>query len=182
MKNDPYAAFKDDEVPSDKLDMLTVLADAWKESVDEVVRISEMLAVAQRNLREIEENQIPEIMDDIELEQFKAKNGLTIAIKENVRCSIPKAQQQAAFAWLKENGHGCMIKRRFSIDFAAGEETKAKTFFDRNLEIDPELEIDDIETVANPTLVNFVKEKIEMGEGLPSDLFPVFRQRVAKIK
>lgn len=180
--SDPYAEYKDNEIPSDKLDMLTALADGWKDATEEVERCAAELSTAQAKVRVIEEQDIPEIMDVIELETFTTKSGLKISVKETVRCSIPKAQQPDAFAWLRVNGHGRLIKRKLSIDFAMGEEDQAQAFLDLNLSAKPDLEISDAETIANPTLVKFVREKSEAGEALPTDLFPVFRQRVAKIK
>jgi len=182
-EQDPYADYRDDDQPpSDKLDMLNVLAENWHEATEEVAKLAAQLAKAQTRLREIEEKEIPEIMDDIELEKFTTKAGLVIDIKENVRCSIPTAKRAAAFAWLREHGHEKLIKRKLSAQFAMGEEELADRFKNLNLEAMPDLEMDDTETIANPTLVKFVKEKTEAGEELPEDLFPIFRQRVAKIK
>ena len=99
---DPYAEYKDDEVPSDKLDMLSALADGWKDAMEDVSTCADALAKAQARERQIEETDIPEIMDDIELTLFRAKNGLEIGVKEIIRCSIPKAKQSGAYAWLRE--------------------------------------------------------------------------------
>lgn len=178
---DPYAEYKDDEIPSDKLDILANLAEGWKHAMQDVERLAGDLAKAQARVRDIEEKEIPEIMDELEIEKMNVA-GVEIAVKENVRCSIPKAKQAAAYRWLRENGHDKLIKRKLSVQFAMGEEEIAQRFKDLSLSNMPDLEMDDVETIANPTLVKFVKEKAEAGEDLPTDLFPVFRQRVAKIK
>lgn len=177
--SDPYAQYKEDQ--PDKLEMLTALAEGWKHAMEDVERCAAELAKAQMRVREIEESEIPEIMDELEIETFTAKNGLKVEVKENVRCSIPKNKRGEAYAWLRENGHGALIKRKLMLQFGKGEEEIAEEFKKQLLELS-EREVDDLEDVHNSTLVAFVKEKSEAGEELPTDLFPVFRQRVAKIK
>ena len=110
---DPYGEYKEDAPESDKLDMLTNLAQGWKDATDDVANAAVVLAAAQLVVRDIEENRIPEIMDDLELETFTA-HGLKVAVTEIVRCSIPKAKESGAFKWLRENGHAALIKRKIA--------------------------------------------------------------------
>lgn len=177
---DPYAEYKDDEIPSDKLDLLANLAEGWKHAQEDVVAFANLLAKAQARVKEIEEKEIPEIMDDLELEKFTTRSGLAIEVGEIIRCSVPKEKKPAAIAWLCKNGHQALVKRTLSVNFAKGEYEKADAFsklIDRD-----EYELSDKEDVHHQTMLAWVKEKLEAGEDLPSDLFPVFRQRVAKIK
>lgn len=180
--SDPYADYKDDEIPSDKLDQLSALADGWEQATEEVERCAEALDKAQKIVKEIEEVTIPEIMDDIELEKFTTKSGRNIAIKEIVRCNPTNDKKPAAYAWLRANGHSKLLKRTISMDFSVGEDKLAQDFLDLNLKANPEIEMNDKVSVHPGTMAKFAKEKSEAGEELPTDLFPIFRQRVAKIK
>ena len=179
-----YEQYKDDEAASDKLDLLHALAEGWEHQMEEVARCASDLSAAQDRLREIEEKEIPEIMDDVELEELTAKNGCTIKISEIVRCALLAANKPKAFAWLANNGHEALIKRTISMDFGKGENEAAEAFKKQNLAIDPELELTDKSNVHPQTLDKWLREKIEAEEyeDLPEGMFPIFRQRVAKIK
>lgn len=182
--SDPYAQYKDEEAASDKLDMLHALADGWEHAVEEVEKCAAALAAAQARVREIEEKEIPEIMDDVELEEFTAKSGRKIKINETIRCALLAANKPKAFTWLLENGHEALVKRTISMDFGKGENDLAEAFKKMNLELNPELEFTDKTNVHPQTLDKWIREKIEANEyeDLPEGMFPIFRQRVAKIK
>ena len=181
---DPYAEYKTDDVPSDKLDQLSALADGWEDATEDVEKCATALAEAEAKVREIEEKLIPEIMDDINLEEFKTKSGREIKIKETIRCSTKADDKPKAFVWLVENGYGAIVKRTISIAFGKGENHLADAFKAQSLVINAELEFNDKDDVHWATLDKWLNEKIDAGEyeDLPKDMFPVFRQRVAKIK
>lgn len=179
-----YEQYKDEEVESDKLDMLHALAEAWEHAVEEVDACTEALSAANAKVKEIEEKTIPEIMDDVELEELTAKNGCTIKIDEIIRSALKAADKPKAFTWLLENGHEALVKRTISMDFGKGENDLAEAFKKQNLELNPDLEFTDKTDVNTQTLSAWLRKKIEAEEyeDLPEDMFPLFRQRLARIK
>ena len=179
-----YEQYKEDDVASDKLDMLHALAEGWEHAMEEVATCAEALAKAKARVSEIEEKEIPEIMDDVELEELTAKNGRKIKISETIRCALLAANKPKAFAWLLANGHEALVKRTISMDFGKGENDLAEAFKKQNLELNPELEFTDKTNVHPGTLDKWLRETLEANEyeDLPEGLFPIFRQRVAKIK
>lgn len=177
-----YSAFVGPEASSEgELSQLSKLAEQQAETEAEVTRLEAELNKARERYRDLAERQVPELMDKIGLEKFKTTSGLVIDVAETIRASIPKALQQRAFAWLRENNHAAMIKRIVSVEFGKGEDERANELLQRLAEVD-HLEPDDKSSVHPSTLAAFVRAKLSEGEEVPLDLFGVHRQRVAKIK
>lgn len=158
---------------------LTQLADELAKRDHAVFLAEEALKACKEEQRQIAEEAIPEKMDEVGMESFTAKSGIKIVVKENVRASIPKKHNVAGLAWLTDNGHGHLIKRKVQLVFAAGEVEKADEVV-AGLEAQG-LQVGDNATVHASTLAAFVREMLSSGQDIPQDLLGVFRQRVAKI-
>lgn len=164
---------------SGELSQLSQLAEKQAAAAARVADLEAQLNAAREELRDIAERQVPELMDQIGIDEFKTTTGLKIKIEETIRASIPKAKAHLAFAWLKEHGHAAMIKRVVSVSFGKGEDEKAEELRQRLAE---EFEVEDAASVHHSTLTAWVREKLREGEEVPLDLFGVHRQRVAKIE
>jgi len=164
---------------SGELSKLSQLAEKQAAAAAKVADLEAQLNAAREELRDIAERQVPELMDQIGIDEFKTTTGLKIKIEETIRASIPKAKAPLAFAWLKNNGHGALIKRVVSVAFGRGEDEKADELRQR---LADEFEVDDNSSVHPSTLAAFVREKLRNGEEIPLDLFGVHRQRIAKIE
>jgi hypothetical protein len=161
---------------------LSSLALDQKRAEVAVAQAEEALALAVANLKRISEHEIPELMDKAEMVDYTTKDGITIKIGEKVRGSIPKANEEKAFTWLKDNGHDDLIKREFKIQFGKTEEAWAKKFLtDLNKRKRP-LAYELKRTVHSSTLSSFVKGQLEAGVDFPMDIFGVFRQRSSTIE
>jgi hypothetical protein len=179
--NDAAAGYLDDikARPGDNaLTQLNALAERQAKEEAEVARLLAELEKAQEALKKTSEQDLPTLMDELGLADFRTTTGLRIEVSEEIRCGIPKANADAAFAWLDKNGFGRLVKRVISVPFAKGEEKKA-TAFKRKLK---GLEYDDKKSVHHSTLKAFVVERLKSGEEIPSDLFGIHRQRVSKIE
>lgn len=179
--NTQYLNYVQETTSTADLSKLQDMAEAQAKAEAEVRRIEADLQKAREHLRDISERQLPDLMDEIGLETFKTRSGLTIKVKETIRASIPKAKAPQAFAWLKAHNFGALIKRSVSIAFGKGEDELADNFVSE-LESKYGYDVDDKSNVHPATLSSFVKEKLENGEELPLDLFGVHRQRVTKIE
>lgn len=160
---------------------LQKLAELQAEAEAKVKRIEAELSAAQKVLSDLAERQVPELMDSIGIEEFTTRTGLKISIKEVIRASIPKANEVRAFAWLRANGSGALIKRNIVASFGMGEDDQA----DHLLDIMQEEHIEgvsDKQSVHPSTLSSFVTKRLEAGEELPIELFGVHRQRFAQVK
>lgn len=178
MDKQDYGMF-DDRDSGAAMAQLAELAERQLDAERAVEQAEEDLAKRKKELAEIAEKELPELMQELKVEEFKLESGQRIQIKEVIRAGIAKKNQGLAFRWLRDSGNGKMIKRVIAVPFAAGADDEAEKFAKQLKEAG--LEPDDKSAVHNQTLVAFVRRRLEAGEELPMDLFGVFRQRVAKI-
>jgi len=163
----------------DSLAELSRLADLQLEAQVEVERAKAALKDREKELREIAEVRIPELMEEMGIETFTTTSGVKISVKEAIRASILVANKGRAFRWLRDNGHEALIKRIVKLQFGMGQDEQAQEAIDR---LGPDYDIDDDCKVEPMTLKKFVREMLEEGQEVPEDLFSVHRQRVSNIK
>ncbi len=176
-----YLDYVQPQFAGGELSQLTQLAEQQAFAQAKVADLEAQLNKAREELRDIAERQLPELMDQIGIGEFKTTTGLKIKIDETIRASIPKAKAQLALAWLKNNGHGSLIKRVVSVSFGRGEDEQAEQLV-KKLNEELHIEAEDSASVHPSTLAAFVREKLRNGEEIPLDLFGVHRQRVSKIE
>jgi len=176
--SETYLDYAQPSASGGELNQLQQLAEAQAAVEAEMADLDARLTKAREKHRDLAERQVPELMDQIGMTEFKTTTGLKITVAEKIRAAIPKAKAPLAFHWLKENGHAAMIKRVVSVSFGKGEDEKAQDFCKT---LSEEYEYDDKASVHPSTLAAFVKEKLESGEEVPLDLFGVHRQRASKI-
>ena len=87
--------------------------------------------------------------------------------------------------WLRDNGHGDLVKHVVSVAFGAGEDDVAqetKELLSAHLAKNTSgLAVDDKETVHNQTLNAFLRKMNEDGEEIPAFFNPFISQE-AKLK
>lgn len=140
------------------------------------------LAEAKAELVRISEREIPELMDAAEVTTFTTKDGILIKIKEKIRGSIPKDNEDRAFKWLKDHQHDDLIKREFKIVFGKKEEEWAEAFHAELKKREKPLAFEIKRTIHPSTLSSFVASQLEQGVDFPMDTFGVFRQRASVIE
>jgi len=152
------------------------LAHDQVEAETKVAEAEAQLDRSKKRLRDICENQIPELMDEEGLSTFKTDDGIEITVKKEVRASISKERAPKAFQWLRENGHAKLIKRKITVqarDDAHGDEIIKKLGKE---------EVTDQPSVHAQTLGAFVREMMSKGKSLPTDLLGIHVQAVSKVK
>ena len=158
------------------LQKLTQLAHDQVEAETKVAEAEAQLDRSKKRLRDICENQIPELMDEEGLSTFKTDDGIEITVKKEVLASISKERAPKAFQWLRENGHAKLIKRKITVqarDDAHGDEIIKKLGKE---------EVTDQPSVHAQTLGAFVREMMSKGKSLPTDLLGIHVQAVSKVK
>jgi hypothetical protein len=118
-------------------------------------------------------------MSELGLESLTLKDGSSVKVKQLVQASIPVRYREEAFQWLRDNGHGDLIKNQVSATFGKGEDTSANDFIDKisSLGYEPTQKV----WVEPMTLKAFVREQITEGTELPMDKFGVFVGAETKI-
>lgn len=164
---------------SDLLKRITNLAESRASTVSLIETLEERLKAAKERLRHVEEVELVEALDLAGMEEFKTKDGVKIGVKRIVAGSIPSKTADEAFKWLRENGHGGLIKREVSVSFGKGEDQTA----DETLELlrRYRLEPKDKTTVHAQTLGAWAREMIDEGETIPLDILGIYVGRRATV-
>lgn len=176
--------FEDDAAPQ------TIPADGLAKVVaivEYVEALNETLANAEAKVKELKEIhrraielELPEAMSEAGLSSFTTGTGRKVSLETFVSGSIPKARQAEAFSWLRENGHGGLIKRELTIAFGKGEDQRATEI--REFLEHRNLPVEDKESVHSSTLAAWARECLASGEAIPQELLGVYSAIRAKIK
>lgn len=166
------------------LDAIVALAENALKLEERIKNGEELLKQLREQHRAITENDLPEAMDALDVEEFKLANGRKVTITQSFHPNISEDHRPLAFEWLRKRGHDGIIKRHVSVEFGKGEDKIANRLLMnlRKYKTLAQNSIKDREQVHPQTLKSFVKEMIETGEDLPMDLFGVHVRRSATIK
>jgi hypothetical protein len=156
------------------LTRVTKMAQMLLERQAEQAAAEAALEAIKKKVVQIEQEDLPTLMAELGLQEFKLSSGEKITIKDEVACSISKEHQSAAFAWLIKNKFGGIIKTLVAVQFGKGEHADAARMakaLQTQLGKAHPVELD--ESVHPQTLKAFVKERLQNGDALPVDLFGV---------
>ena len=146
---------------------------------DEVKDDEEALKRKKQQIDKISGIAIPEIMQAMKLKTMKLSDGSGIEIKEIYSATIPSDRKEGAFTWLRENGLGDLIKNEVTVAFGRNEDIKASDYatFAKGQGYEPVQKL----KVEPMTLKALVRERVESGQDMPSDLFNMFTGSRTKI-
>ena len=161
---------------------LKEMADLCAEQVafeEDVRQLEEQLKAKKQAVNKLSFEIIPARMSELGLESLTLKDGSSVKIKQLVHAAIPVPYREEAFKWLRDNGHGDLIKNEISASFGKGEDSIANEFIDKIEELgyQPQQNL----SVHSSTLKAFVREQITKGTELPMDKFGVFVGAETKI-
>mgnify|MGYP001058543360 FL=1 len=123
---------------------------------------------------------IPTMMSEMGLSHLKLMDGSSVDVKPNYSASITIANREAAFGWLRNNGLGDIIKNEISVSFGRNEDNKAADYAalaeERGYQPTQKLKVEPM------TLKALVRERIEAGKEMPTEIFNVFVGNKTTIK
>ena len=123
---------------------------------------------------------IPTMMAEMGLSHLKLMDGSSVDVKPNYSANITIANREAAFNWLRENNLGDIIKNEISVSFGRNEDNKAADYAalaeERGYQPTQKLKVEPM------TLKALVRERIEAGKEMPTELFNVFVGNKTTIK
>ena len=123
---------------------------------------------------------IPTLMSEMGLAELKLIDGSMVTVKPNYSASITVANRKAAFNWLRNNGLGDIIKNEISVSFGRNEDNKAADYAtlaqERGFQPTQKLKVEPM------TLKALVRERIEAGKEMPTEIFNVFVGNQTTIK
>ena len=150
-----------------------------KQLEDELVDKEKELKELKRHIELVSGEVIPTMMQEMNISTLKLADGSSVEVKPVYGASITTANKEAAYTWLRENGLGDLIKNEITVSFGRNEDNKASEY--ANLAKGQGYEPVQKLKVEPMTLKALVRERLESGQEMPSDLFNVFAGNRTKI-
>jgi hypothetical protein len=146
---------------------------------DEIQNAEESVAKLKEKAKTLSQFEIPVMMEEIHITKLKLKDGESVEIKKIYGASIPPQHQEAAFTWLRNNGLGDIIKNDITVTFGRGEDNKASEYatLAQGQGFEPVQKIG----VHPQTLKAVVRERLESGQEMPSDIIKTYAGNSTKI-
>jgi len=161
-------------------------AKALSDQVTKLQSLEDEIDEQEKKLKELKRNQellsgevIPTMMTEMNISTLKLADGSAVEVKPVYGASIPAAKKEDAFTWLRKNGLGDLIKNEITVAFGRNEDNKAMAY--ANLAQGQGYEPVQKLKVEPMTLKALVRERLESGQEMPSDLFNVFAGNRTKI-
>ena len=147
-------------------DQLKIMEDALKNKKKEIDRISGEV--------------IPTMLSEMGLSQLKLADGSAVDVKPFYSASISAQNKDKAYQWLRSNGLGDIIKNEISVSFGRNEDNKAANYAElaKSNGFQPTQKL----KVEPMTLKALVRERIEAGKEMPTEIFGVYSENKTTIK
>ena len=173
----------DKQDPMKRIDNIQSLAD----QVEKLDSLNKRLALQEDNIKNTKKDidrlsgeVIPTMMTEMGLSELKLQDGSHLKVSTSYKAHITEANKEMAFNWLRDNGLGDIIKNEISVSFGRGEDNKAAHYAElakgQGLEPTQKLKVEPM------TLKALVRERIEAGKEMPTEIFGVFTENKTTIK
>ena len=167
----------------DKTSNINKLANKIKEmqAIQNAIEQNEKyLKQRKQDLEQVSGETIPTMLTEMGLSYLKLTDGSSVEVKTNYSATITQANKEAAFNWLRENGLGDIIKNELTVSFGRNEDNKAAEYAElaKGQGYQPTQKL----KVEPMTLKALVRERIEGGKPLPTEIFNVFIGNKTTIK
>ena len=146
----------------------------------EIENMEETMKEMKRERDLLSQETIPTKMQELGINETTMKDGSKVTVKEGFHCRIPKAREEEALQYLKQEGLGDIIKNQVSTSFGTGEDNMAGDlagYIESNFGITPDVK----KSVHPSTLKATLKKRHEEGLTDPDDLFGIFIRPETKI-
>jgi len=174
---------KDQEEVLDKTTNINKLADKIKQlqAHQQQLQVQEdAIKQKKKDIDHLSGEIIPTMLSEMGLSFLKLQDGSSVEVKTNYSATITQANKEAAFNWLRENGLSDIIKNEISVSFGRNEDNKAADYAElakgQGLEPQQKLKVEPM------TLKALVRERMEAGKEMPTELFNIFVGNKTTIK
>ena len=146
----------------------------------QILKQEEDLKQTKKDFEHLSGEVIPTMMAEMGLSHLKLMDGSSVDVKPNYSASITIANREAAFNWLRENNLGDIIKNEISVSFGRNEDNKAADYavLAEGQGYQPQQKL----KVEPMTLKALVRERIEAGKEMPTELFNIYVGNKTTIK
>jgi len=174
---------KDQQEVIQKTDNIKTLAD----QVEKLNSLQQRIELQEDNLKNTKKEfdylsgeVIPTMMAEMGLSNLKLMDGSSVDVKPNYSASISIANREKAFNWLRDNGLGDIIKNEILVSFGRNEDNKAADYAalaeERGYQPTQKLKVEPM------TLKALVRERLEAGKEMPTEIFNIFVGNKTTIK
>ena len=147
---------------------------------DQFKIMEEALKNKKKEIDRISGEVIPTMLSEMGLSQLKLADGSAVDVKPFYSASISAQNKEKAYEWLRNNGLGDIIKNEISVSFGRNEDNKAANYAElaKSNGFQPTQKL----KVEPMTLKALVRERIEAGKEMPTEIFNVFIGNKTTIK
>jgi len=140
----------------------------------------EVMKKTKEEMNRLSGEVIPTMMSEMGLSELKLQDGSHLKVATSYKASITEANKESAFNWLRDNGLGDIIKNEILVSFGRNEDNKAADY--ANLAKGQGFQPTQKMKVEPMTLKALVRERIEAGKEMPTEIFSVFTENKTTIK
>lgn len=158
--------------PSDALRRITELAALLAAQEDRVRMLDEQLTLAKASARRTATEDLPLLMEELGLSELTLADGTKVSVGHDLSCGISAARMPEAVSWLEARGYSGIVKTKLSVEFGRAQHDEALAL-KAQVEGLTSCEVNVDNTIHPQTLKAFLKERLEVGEAVPFDLFGV---------
>jgi len=174
---------KDQQDAMKRTDSLYSLADQVEKleaMQQQLEKQEEAIKEKKKQIQHISGEVIPTMMSEMGLAELKLHDGSHLKVSTSYRATITEANKESAFNWLRENGLGDIIKNEILVSFGRNEDNKAADYAElaKSNGFQPTQKM----KVEPMTLKALVRERIEAGKEMPTEIFGVFSENKTTIK
>jgi len=168
------------QVKDEDLSSVGALAKRAKELEKEILELETVIDERKKQQRKLLEETIPAMLQELGLKEFKMTDGSQITVKAFYGASIPEEKRAEAYEWLRERGFDDIIKNTVSVRFGRNEDKLCETLLNQLRE--QNYPVEQAQKIEPQTLKAWVREQVERGNELPTELFGVHVGQKATIK
>lgn len=149
--------------------------------------LSKQLSEKNETIRILETETLPDMLKALGLKDLTLTSGAKISLYDIISASITDENREEAHAWLREHGHGDIIKNNVTLSFGKGEDEIAKKLVSHLLQMreSGHTKFGDLvqkEAVYPQTLKAFVKGQLGEGAEFPGELFKLYTGQAVQFK
>ena len=180
MNDTDLIAYAAANTPSTDVKDIQAKARKMLELQAKVAAAQDVLKAATAALREVQEVELPEMMEGAGISTLKLKTGETITLVEDLKVSVPKANKAVVCSAMRAWGYEKAITNEFFVTLGKDSDVEAKALCEKAKELGVEGHV--VENISTMTVKKALKER--MKEGITDDFntFGAFRWTHVKVK
>lgn len=166
---------------TDTLDTILALGDKLSATKDHLKHLEAVVSETKESIRVLEEEDIPQLMDERNLSELKLNDGHVIKVGDLVRARIKDTS--VAYEWLRKTNNDGIIKNEIKVTLDRGQDDRVEMIKEdlttRGVEYDHK------QSVHPATLKSFVTEALsnpELRDQIPRKAFGVYEARKVTFK